>query len=149
MKTKILMLGLLLSSCELFNPTEFKVQDELKVSVDKFYALGEDRGYSLPKDNLIISLRKGLRAECKCLGRTTWETGDITANPQVRVLIDEDYFHDSDSARIYFTIFHELGHGVLRRKAHTNGASIMNPACRSWVITEAILDELYRGNEIR
>lgn len=145
---KYIILLLLLSSCELFNPTDYEVQEELKPYVDSFYQDGSNLGYQLPQDNLIIKLQKGLRESCQCYGRTTWEEGDWSANPQVRTYIDEDYFYKVDSANKAFTIYHELGHGVLKRKAHTNRTSIMNPDCHRLCKTgRTLLPELYKNKE--
>lgn len=142
-KIQIFLIALILTSCEVFNPTEFKVQEELKPYVESFYREAKLRGHNPPRNNAIITI-SDLSSKCKCNGLTTYNPGGAwTDNPQVWIEINKAYFEKSDSARIAFTVFHELGHGVLKR-FHINTWSIMNPGINRDKIDKETIDELYR-----
>lgn len=126
-----------MTSCNQFNSTEYQVAPELKNFVDNFFYEAQIRGVNLPKNNLIIRLKSGLKSDGKIVnGLTTWQTG-LNGDPQVYTWINEEYFNDNNNSYSLFclesTVFHELGHGVLKIIPHDNGFSIMNPAIRCFL----------------
>lgn len=140
---KIIFLIILVSfSCKEYSPV-YNVDPELKPFVDSFFHEGEIRGVFLPNDNLIMifssdSLINGMPYN----GYTKYETG-YNADPQIRSYINFAYFKANNNpySRLCLesTIFHELGHGILKRQ-HTNTSSIMNTSIRCYLQKHAVTD---------
>jgi len=129
------------------------VDSRLKDHVNNFYIEGEKRGKKLQKDNLVITLKKGLRNTNKRIGITAFDR-DFTG--QITVYIDEEYYLNESIPNECkeSTVFHELGHAVLLRKTHTDQIpSIMNSSNRFHCykmssdgesIKEQLLNELFQ-----
>ncbi len=141
--------AIILCGCE--KSTEYRVDSRVNQHVENFFSEGEKRGYFFKRDNLVIIVQKGVgdvnkydgvRHQAYC--KTDPETGQVT------IRIDEDYVQ-SESPSVECTVFHELGHGLLRR---THGVGILVPSIMKghyWVndfyrdMKERLIDELFEN----
>ncbi len=142
----ILLSALLLSSCSLFTDTEYRIHAEIQPFVDEFYQEAHKRGKNPQSSNLIFIIQKDLLKDTGGLGATKTEKGGWGADPQIRCYIDEDYFYSADSLCVKSTVFHELGHALLKR-THNNTWSIMNSGVKCFGRKEEneklLIDELF------
>lgn len=141
---KLFILALLLSSCIDFT-TEYKIDPVLEKYVNKFFAEGEKRGDTIPKENLIVKIFDNLDDEEGVWGKSK------RSGFQRIVLIDREYVEfneqNGNPVRNEAVIFHELGHALLGRKHTDKYESIMNiNSCYSthcYTGQKEILDELF------
>jgi Zn-dependent peptidase ImmA (M78 family) len=115
---------ILLFSCQ----PDYMIDSRLSKHVNMFYEEAAKRGKILEKENLVITLKSGLFSTNNRLGIAVFDK-DLVG--QVTVYIDEEYYLNEsipDECK-ETTVFHELGHAVLKRKHHTNQVpSIMHSA---------------------
>lgn len=141
--------AIVLFGCE--ESTEYRIDSRVNQYVENFFSEGEKRGHVFKRDNLIIIVQKGvgdvnkndgLRHQAYC--KTDPETGQVT------IRIDEDYV-ESEHPSIECTVFHELGHGLLKR---SHGIGVITPSLMKgnyWTdvfyrdMKEELIDELFEN----
>ena len=149
---KYLAIIVIFCSCS----TEYLVDERLKTYVDEFYVQGAKRGKKLPKDNLVITLKKGLYDDGSVLGVTYLKDHRLFGEKQIKVFIDEAYFYrdDIESDCKETIIFHELGHALLNRGHSDQNISIMHTNSRyhcykmdyyNKLDRDVMLDELFNN----
>ncbi|HEX5187339.1 MAG TPA: hypothetical protein VFV86_10660 [Nitrososphaeraceae archaeon] len=113
----LILTSFLAMSCE----TQFIIDSRLKPYVDSFYHEASLRNIHLPKDNLIVKIKKGLinnNQNGLCI-----EEDKLFGDDQLIVYIDEEYYNNNQC--IEGVVFHELGHALLNRKHENNTPSLM------------------------
>lgn len=120
--TIIFVIATILFGCE--ESTEYRVDPRVNQYVENFFIEGEKRGHFFSRNNLIIEVipgvgkvneYDGLRHMAYC--HVDPKTG------QIKIRIDEQYVNNNGT-RVECTVFHELGHGLLKR-SHSGFPSIM------------------------
>ncbi len=123
MKYIILIFAISFYSCEVFESTYY-IQPEVNPYMDRFYKEASERGYNFHRNNLIITIEDLTPEHPTRMGETIRKSG--FGDDQITVHIDDNIFDDpSDSLRIEYTLFHEMGHALLRRD-HNNTWSLMD-----------------------
>lgn len=128
MKHIILVLGVIvaiaafLSSCSMFEEPEFNIPSEFQPYVENFFKEAELRGFNIRTSNLQVIKEKDLSKNysAKAMAR------NISKNKkQLTIVFDEDWANfnlKNYPERVESVMFHELGHGVLKRDhSTTNG----------------------------
>jgi len=144
--TFLLIASFSLTGCSILQDTEYYIQPELEFYVNEFYIEAESRGLSPQRNNLIFIIEKNVTSRWGGEGVTITEKGGLNPDTQLKCYIDEDYYNSVDSICLKQTIFHELGHGILKR-GHNNTWSIMNTSVRCFgkkaEYEKRLIDELF------
>ncbi len=145
--TIIFVIATILFGCK--ESTEYRVDPRVNQYVENFFMEGEKRGHFFSRNNLIIEVIPGvgevnkwdgLRHQAYC--RVDPETG------QILIKIDEQYV-DSKNPSVECTVFHELGHGILKRSHKGNGTAPSIMKGQYWTsgyplfIRDELIDELF------
>lgn len=133
----IAIISLLLTNCS-EQETFFNIEPELQQYVDSFYKEANDRGIVLQRSNLIGKVSKSISPKQGLLS---------VIDGQIIMEINYYSFKNFDKNKIEAIVFHELGHGLLKRNHCDEKNSLMNTSvclnCFSLINREYYLEELF------
>lgn len=144
-----LVLTMVLLSCHDEEKLVYHVDPELQYYADAFYNEAAKRGITVPRQNLILTVEKGLRHLEASQEGVSYRALSSTHNGQVKIRVDAQYVLEADTMCVERTVFHEFGHQYFCR-GHTTEHNIMNVStpslkCYSYdsTVRKAMIDELF------
>ncbi len=105
---------------EMDQTIEYRIDPELSSYVDSFYFEAEKRNVYIPKDNLIVCFADHIDNNL-AVNNNSGSQIKVTVDRQDYNWIINNWGHDA----VENLIFHELGHGLLKRSHNDPNESIM------------------------